>query len=115
MEGALSVIGGKWKLPILNRLLSGPKRYGELHRMVEGITEKMLTQQLRELEEDHIIERKIYPVVPPKVEYSFTELGTGLTQVFKALEEWGSVFLSETNPGGEAVTGNSSCYILSNK
>jgi DNA-binding HxlR family transcriptional regulator len=75
MEAALNVIGGKWKLTILNRLLSGPQRYGELHRSVAGITEKMLTQQLRELEEDQIVERKIYPVVPPKVEYSFTESG----------------------------------------
>lgn len=89
MEASLSVIGGKWKLPILNRLLTGPKRYGELHKSVNGITEKMLTQQLRELEEDLIIQRKIYPVVPPKVEYSFTTTGEKLTDVFKALEQWG--------------------------
>jgi DNA-binding HxlR family transcriptional regulator len=90
MEASISVIGGKWKLPILVRLATGPKRYGELHRTVVGITEKMLTQQLRELEEDQIIQRKIYPVVPPKVEYSFTETGEKLTEVFKALELWGN-------------------------
>lgn len=108
MEASLSVIGGKWKLPILNRLLTGPKRYGELHRIVVGITEKMLTQQLRELEEDNIIQRKIYPVVPPKVEYSFTETGEKLTVVFKALEQWGTSFLNES----ETVqrTEDSSCY-----
>ena len=108
MEASLSVIGGKWKLPILNRLLAGPKRYGELHRLVVGITEKMLTQQLRELEEDNIIQRKIYPVVPPKVEYSFTETGEKLTGVFKALEQWGASFLNES----ETIkhTEDSSCY-----
>jgi DNA-binding HxlR family transcriptional regulator len=98
MEAALNVIGGKWKLTILNRLLGGPKRYGELHRSVVGITEKMLTQQLRELEEDQIIERKIYPVVPPKVEYSFTESGRKLNDVFKSLEIWGSNFQHRINP-----------------
>ncbi|MGN8057217.1 winged helix-turn-helix transcriptional regulator [Pedobacter sp. 22163] len=110
MEAALNVIGGKWKLTILNRLLSGPKRYGELHRSVAGITEKMLTQQLRELEEDQIVERKIYPVVPPKVEYSFTESGKKLTDVFKALEIWGSNFQHRINPTRGNADHDKNCY-----
>jgi len=110
MEAALNVIGGKWKLPILNRLLSGPKRYGELHRSIKGITEKMVTQQLRELEEDRVIERKIYPVVPPKVEYSFTEAGAQLTEVFKALEIWGSNFQHRINPISGQADHDKSCY-----
>ncbi|WP_439460015.1 winged helix-turn-helix transcriptional regulator [Pedobacter sp. GSP4] len=110
MEAALNVIGGKWKLTILNRLLSGPKRYGELHRSVAGITEKMLTQQLRELEEDGIVERTIYPVVPPKVEYAFTESGRKLGDVFKALEIWGSNFQHRINPISGNADHDKSCY-----
>lgn len=110
MEAALNVIGGKWKLTILNRLLGGPKRYGELHRSVVGITEKMLTQQLRELEEDQIIERKIYPVVPPKVEYSFTESGRKLNDVFKALEIWGSNFQHRINPSAKDINFDQNCF-----
>lgn len=92
IEAALNMISGKWKLPILNQLTYGPKRYSDLRRNISGITEKMLTQQLRELEEDGLINRKIYPVVPPKVEYSFTGIGTGLKLVFAALSEWGNNF-----------------------
>jgi DNA-binding HxlR family transcriptional regulator len=93
MEAALSIISGKWKLTILNRLLPGPQRYSDIKRDIPGITEKMLTQQLREMEEDGIIKRKIYPVVPPKVEYSFTDLGQELTGIFKSLSVWGKNFL----------------------
>ena len=115
MEAALNVIGGKWKLTILNRLLAGPKRYGELHRSVSGITEKMLTQQLRELEEDQIVERKIYPVVPPKVEYSFTESGRKLNDVFKALEIWGNNFQHRINPPDLNLVSDKSCYSFSDQ
>jgi len=112
MEAALNVIGGKWKLTILNRLLSGPKRYGELHRSVAGITEKMLTQQLRELEEDQVIARTIYPVVPPRVEYAFTESGEKLSDVFKALEIWGSNFQHRINPISGNADHDKSCYAV---
>lgn len=98
MEAALTVISGKWKLKILNQLLAGPIRYSDIKRAAKGITEKMLTQQLRELEEDGIISRKVYPVVPPRVEYTYTELGRELTGIFYALEKWGSNFLTENNP-----------------
>lgn len=103
MEAALTVIGGKWKLKILNQLLAGPARYTDIKRGANGITEKVLTQQLRELEEDGIISRKVYPVVPPKVEYTFTHLGRGLSNIFYALEKWGSNFLGEENSKAEKV------------
>lgn len=93
MEAALSIISGKWKLTILNRLLDGPQRYSDIKKMIPAITEKMLTQQLREMEEDGIIKRKIYPVVPPKVEYSFTERGEELTGIFHSLSIWGRNFM----------------------
>jgi len=111
MEAALSVISGKWKLKILNQLLSGPVRYMEIKHGVGEITEKMLTQQLRELEEDQIIQRKVYPVVPPKVEYSFTPMGQELTHIFYALEVWGINFITQTNPDSEVKKQDTSCYL----
>jgi DNA-binding HxlR family transcriptional regulator len=95
MEAALSVISGKWKLTILNRLIPGAQRYSDLKRLISGITEKMLTQQLRELEEDGIVNRKVFPVVPPKVEYSFTERGRELTGIFSSLSVWGKHFIKK--------------------
>ena len=112
MEASLSVISGKWKMKMLNRLLRGTKRYSDLKRSLPGITEKMLTQQLRELEEDKIITRKVYPVVPPRVEYTCTELGEELTQIFTELEKWGNHFLTETNPNGDAIQVNVTENIL---
>ena len=108
MEAALTVIGGKWKLKILNQLLGGPARYTDIKRGAKGITEKMLTQQLRELEEDGIVSRKVYPVVPPKVEYTYTELGKELTSIFYALEKWGSHFLTKRTD--EEVHMDASCF-----
>jgi DNA-binding HxlR family transcriptional regulator len=110
MEAALSVISGKWKMMILNQLLSGPKRYTDINRGIPNITEKMLTQQLRELEEDKIVTRKVYPMVPPKVEYSFTELGQELSTIFHDLEVWGSHFITATNADGTVRKADSSCY-----
>lgn len=83
------IIGGKWKPPILSRLVEGVKRFGELQRLVPNITKKMLTQQLKEMEQDGIIERKVYHQVPPKVEYSLSEYGESLKPVLKAMEAWG--------------------------
>lgn len=85
----LSVIGGKWKLIILWHLSQATLRFSELEKRIEGITQKMLTQSLRELEKDNIITRTVYPVVPPKVEYSITEHGKSLEEVLKALDTWG--------------------------
>jgi len=108
MEAALTVISGKWKLKILNQLLAGPTRYTDIKRGAKGITEKMLTQQLHELEADGIVTRTVYPVVPPKVEYAYTELGKELTGIFYALEKWGAHFMTETT--GENVEMDASCF-----
>lgn len=91
----LKVMGGKWK-PLLLWLLShGTMRFGELVRAMPGVTQKMLTQQLRELEADGLVERKIYPVVPPKVEYSLTNYGHTLEPVLVKMAEWGEHHLSK--------------------
>jgi len=90
VTATVSIIGGKWKPPILSRLVEGTKRFGELQRLVPNITKKMLTQQLKELEKDGIIERKVYHQVPPKVEYSLSKHGESLKPVLKAMEVWGS-------------------------
>ncbi|MBT2685009.1 helix-turn-helix transcriptional regulator [Bacillus sp. ISL-37] len=82
VEAALEVIGGKWKVVILCYLIEGKKRTSELKKLMPGITQKMLTQQLRELEEDNVILREVYNQVPPKVEYSLTEYGWSLKGIF---------------------------------
>ncbi|HEX9880825.1 MAG TPA: helix-turn-helix domain-containing protein [Candidatus Binatia bacterium] len=88
-ETTLRVIGGRWKLIILWHLFQGVKRFSELQRGINGVTQKMLTQQLREMERDGVIERKVYPQVPPKVEYSLTTLGKSLEPVLDAMCDWG--------------------------
>ncbi|MEO7216146.1 helix-turn-helix domain-containing protein [Mucilaginibacter sp.] len=108
MEAALSVISGKWKVKILNQLMDGPKRYSEIRRSIEGMTEKMLSQQLRELEEDKIVARKVYPEVPPRVEYAFTDLGKELASIFYALEKWGAHFLTVNSDTIKVA--DASCY-----
>lgn len=86
---AISVMGGKWKPLILWVIREEKKRFGEIKRMIPPITQKMLTQHLKELEEDGIVERKVYPLVPPKVEYSLTEYGRSLTPILDAIAAWG--------------------------
>src|SRR5438876_9834394 len=88
VETTLAVIGGRWKVLILQQLLDGVKRFNELHRLLAGITHKTLTQQLREMEADGIIHRKVYPQIPPKVEYSLTSLGKTLRPVLMAMHDW---------------------------
>ncbi|MBD2385038.1 winged helix-turn-helix transcriptional regulator [Cylindrospermum sp. FACHB-282] len=88
VETTLKVIGGRWKVLIIRELISGVKRFGELQRSLSGITQKMLTQQLREMEEDGIIHREVYPQIPPKVEYSLTPLGESLKPILYAMHEW---------------------------
>ena len=85
----MSVIGGKWKPVILWTLGDQIKRFSEIKTSIPNVTQKMLTQQLRELERDCIINRKVYPVVPPKVEYSVTEYGKTLMPIINAISEWG--------------------------
>jgi DNA-binding HxlR family transcriptional regulator len=88
----VNLIGNKWKILILRDLLSGTKRFGELRRSVTGISQKVLTDNLRALEEDGIITRKIFAEVPPRVEYSLTELGDSLRPVINVLAEWGTAY-----------------------
>lgn len=91
VEDALGILVGKWKPIILLHLLQeGTKRFSELKRSMPGITQKMLTKQLRELEDEDIIERVVYPQVPPKVEYSITEYGRSLEPILEAMHEWGT-------------------------
>jgi DNA-binding HxlR family transcriptional regulator len=97
VERTLEVIGGRWKVLILRELFQGVKRFGQLHRALHGITQKMLTQQLREMEEDGIIHREVYLQVPPKVEYSLTSLGESLKPIIESMHEWGVRHLDERN------------------
>jgi len=90
LEAAFDVIGGKWKILILWQLHSGPKRFGELKRGVAGITEKMLIQQVREMEADGLIVRKAFPEIPPRVEYSLDAMGVTLAEATAPMCEWGT-------------------------
>src|SRR5258708_7698388 len=90
LEAALVVVGGKWKPLILFHLGPSKRRFGELRRLVSGVSEKMLIQQLREMQADRIIERLDFKEIPPKVEYSLTPLGRTLAEALQPLCEWGS-------------------------
>jgi DNA-binding HxlR family transcriptional regulator len=90
VELALDLIGGKWKMPILWRLGQRTWRYSELKQDLGKATHKMITQHLRELERDGLIARKVYPQVPPKVEYSITDLGRTALPAIEALRAWGT-------------------------
>lgn len=91
VEATVDLIGGKWKVIILFHLLThGTLRFNQIKRMSPGVTQKMLTSQLRALEEDGFINRKIYPVVPPRVEYSLTPLGHSLKPIILTMKRWGS-------------------------
>lgn len=91
MAYTLSILGGRWKPAILCRLSNGTMRYGELKKDIEGISERMLVAQLRELETDGIVERIVYAEVPPRVEYRLTKLGNSLTPVLSAMSKWGDM------------------------
>jgi DNA-binding HxlR family transcriptional regulator len=90
IEIALEVIGGMWKVIVVRELLTGTKRYSELHRGLKHATHKMLAQQLRQLEADGVVDRKVYPQVPPKVEYSLTPLGRQLAPLLDSMNGWGA-------------------------
>ncbi len=92
VEAALELIGGKWKGVALYHLMQASAvRFNALKRQMGDVTQRMLTKQLRELETDGLVKRKVYPVVPPKVEYSLTERGESLRPIIMALREWGQV------------------------
>ena len=91
----LDIIGGKWKALILYHLIDDTQRFNELRRRLPGITQRMLTLQLKELASDGIIHREVYPVVPPKVEYSLTEFGRTLLPVIEAMHHWGMAYQTQ--------------------
>lgn len=95
VEATIQLIGGKYKAVILWHLIAEKKRFGELKRLLPRATEKMLTQQLRDLEQDGLIIRTVYPVVPPKVEYSLSELGKSIIPVLNAMCNWGADYLKK--------------------
>ena len=86
----LKILGGKWKIRIINSLLDGKRRYSELRRLLPAVSEKMLSQELKDLEKNKIVSRKFYPTVPPMVEYSLTEYGKSVKSLIASLNEWGT-------------------------
>ncbi len=95
MGTTLQMIGGKYKALILWHLIDGALRHGELQRLIPQATPKMLTQQLRELEGDNLLSRKVYPVVPPKVEYALTEFGLSLKPILQLMYNWGADYMQD--------------------
>lgn len=91
---AIQLIGSKWKLMIIRNLMVRPWRFNELRKNLTGISQKVLTDSLRSMEEDGLITRTVYPEVPPRVEYSLTGLGEAIRPVLDAMEQWGSTYLN---------------------
>ncbi|HEY9798335.1 MAG TPA: helix-turn-helix domain-containing protein [Leptolyngbyaceae cyanobacterium] len=94
-QQVLETIADKWSVIVIYALSKGTRRYSELQRLIGGVSQKMLTQTLRKLERDGLVERHVYPVVPPKVEYSLTPLGKTLTELLKAICKWAEIHLDE--------------------
>ena len=90
----VSIIGSKWKLLIIRNLLDRPWRFNELKKDLEGISQKVLTDALRSMEEDGIITRTVYPEVPPRVEYALSELGESMRPILDAMKDWGIAYKS---------------------
>jgi DNA-binding HxlR family transcriptional regulator len=101
VTATMGIIGGKWKLLILHLIRNDINRFGKMSMMLKDISKQMLTTQLRELENDGIIERKIYPEIPPRVEYFVTPKGRSLMPIVDLMRDWGNAHLIEA---GEAVT-----------
>ena len=97
VSATLDLIGGKYKALILWHLAESKLRFSQLNKLIPNATAKMLTQQLREMETQNLIHREVFPVVPPKVEYSLTDLGRSLMPVLIAMRDWGSVYLQSQN------------------
>lgn len=94
-ELALRVMQGRWKLLVIRELIEGTRRFSDLLRSLEGVSQKVLTSQLRELEADGVVDRKVYPEVPPRVEYSLTDRGQSLLPVLEQLHAWGQSLQAE--------------------
>ena len=97
VEATLELIGGKYKALILWHLAEGKLRFSELRKAIQSATPKMLTQQLRELESQNLIHREVFPVIPPKVEYSLTEVGQSLMPILVAMRDWGAEHMRQKN------------------
>ena len=97
VETTLDLIGGKYKALILWRLSEGKLRFNQLRNQIKGVTPKMLTQQLRELESKQLIHREVFPIIPPKVEYSLTDLGKSLLPILVAMRDWGAGYMHSHN------------------
>ena len=97
VESTIELIGGKYKALILWHLSNNTLRFSELRKAISGATAKMLTQQLRELESQQLVHREVFPVVPPKVEYSLTDLGRSLLPILVAMWDWGANYLKVRN------------------
>ena len=95
----IDMIGGRWKVLALWWLRDGPKRFTELHRLLPGVTQKMLTQQLRQLEADGLVRREVFPQVPPKVEYSLTPTGEELSGLLSTLSDWAKAHMPTLRAG----------------
>ena len=95
LDYTLNLIGTKWKPLILFHLLDGPLRSGVLQKKISGVSNKMFTQTVRELEQDGLIARKVFPVVPPKVEYSLTNKGKSLEDILRSMDQWGAAFYED--------------------
>lgn len=91
------MIGSKWKLLIMRNLLARPWRFNELQKSIEGISQKALTEALRSMEADGLVLRTAYPEVPPRVEYSLTELGESMRPIIKSMESWGQAYKAQSN------------------
>lgn len=96
VETTLMLIGDKWKVLILRDLMSGTKRFGELKKSIGSVSQKVLTAQLRDMEEKGLISRKVYAEVPPRVEYNLTELGKSLSPILDAMREWGETYKAQS-------------------
>ncbi|MBZ6075684.1 winged helix-turn-helix transcriptional regulator [Microvirga puerhi] len=103
VEGTLNLIDGKWKIVILYKLLRGTLRFNEIRRLLPGVTQRMLTNQLRELEADGLVTRTVYAQVPPRVEYDLSDLGRSLEPVLVAMKTWGDANLNLSSPTAKAA------------
>lgn len=92
---AVELLGNKWTILVIFSLVDGTKRYSEMKRMIEGVSQKMLTQTLRNLEHSGLVHREVYPVIPPKVEYSLTPLGETLLDPILAIKRWSQTYMDE--------------------
>ncbi len=107
VSATLDMVGGKYKALIIWHLSEGKLRFSQLNKLIPNATAKMLTQQLREMETQELIHREVYPVVPPKVEYSLTDLGQSLMPVLVAMRDWGANYLHSKNLSSNCFMMNS--------